>query len=204
MSNDIKIINISLNKKNNFKDNKVEVHHENKVVVETHDNDSDNDNNNKVEIDYHDMEYAKTKLVDYIECDNINTIPIGTYCKIITYKDDKEYFNNGGILRKNEEDHCLFMRGTFFFKIKKKFYNDKNQLVYTSRFFYNPNTNNINGSSTTIIKLNDNKNNSLDESREYIKKYNMIYENELKIQRKSIDLLKKELLKLSKKLKFKS
>jgi hypothetical protein len=38
----------------------------------------------------------------------------------------------------------------------------------------------------------------------YMKKYNMIYENELKIQRKSIDLLKKELLKLSKKLKFKS
>jgi hypothetical protein len=31
MSNDIKIINISLNKKQNFKDNKVEVH-ENKIV----------------------------------------------------------------------------------------------------------------------------------------------------------------------------
>jgi hypothetical protein len=148
------------------------------------------------------MEYAKTKLVDYTECDNINTIPIGTYCKIITYKDDKEYFNNGGILRKNEEDHCLFMRGTFFFKIKKTFYNDKNELVYTSRFFYNPNTH-TNG-STHIIKLNNNDNNSFVESSEYMKKYNMIYENELKIQRKSIDLLKKELLKLSKKLKFKS
>ena len=198
MSNDIKIINISLNKKQNFKDTKVEIP-ENKVV-ETDDND------NKVEIDYHDMEYAKTKLVDYTECDNINTIPIGTYCKIITYKDDKEYFNNGGILRKNEEDHCLFMRGTFFFKIKKTFYNDKGELVYKSRFFYNPNTNNTHtNGSAHIIKLNNNENNSRDdESSEYMKKYNMIYENELKIQRKSIDLLKKELLKLSKKLKFKS
>jgi hypothetical protein len=157
------------------------------------------------------IEYIKKNLMNYKEC-NIDQTPLGTYLKFITIRKNKESFNMGGILKKVYPEYCVFVKGSFLFRVTKNFYNQNGDLIYKSRFFINESQPNNVINAGKVEKLDSDGNYIYDENnlqdaikrmeeRKLQKKQQQIIEkqkNEIEIQKRSIDLLKRQLKKISK------
>lgn len=145
-----------------------------------------------------------------IETD-VEDIPLGTYCKFISLKNNAEVFNHGGLLKRRTDTYCLLMKGTYFFKISRHVFNKKGGKIYSTRFFVHPNNIANNSKTLNVQKLDytssDDESSSDHEQKagalnntfsSRMKSIDYFDDNENDIKKRSIRILKQELLKLSK------
>lgn len=77
----------------------------------------------------------RKKLDGYGRVESIESVPIGTHIRYITWKDGKERFTLGGKLRKVDHRYVVLYTETFSWCVQRKHFDSKNKLLFETIFF---------------------------------------------------------------------
>ena len=75
------------------------------------------------------------KLEGYEEVDILERVEFNTHVRYITLKDGLPRFCLGGLIKRVFEKYVVLSNGTLTWSVQRHFYNDKNEVIFTTKFF---------------------------------------------------------------------
>lgn len=77
----------------------------------------------------------RKKLDGYGRVESIDSVPLGTHIRYITWKDGKERFTLGGKLRKVDPRYVVLNTDNFSWCVQRKHFDSKKKLLFETIFF---------------------------------------------------------------------
>ena len=75
------------------------------------------------------------KLEGYEEVDLLERVEFNTHVRYITLKDGVPRFCLGGLLKRVFEKYVVLSNGKLTWSVQRYFYNDSNEIIFTTKFF---------------------------------------------------------------------
>ena len=77
----------------------------------------------------------REKLKNYVKVKDIDTVPIGTHVRYVTWKNGKQRFCLGGLLTEINIPYVKLSNGSFYWSAQKQHFNDNKEVIFKTVFF---------------------------------------------------------------------
>ena len=77
----------------------------------------------------------KEKLKYYVRVDDVDDVSLGTHVRYVTWKDGKQRFCLGGLLKEKHSKYVKLSNNSFHWSVQKRHYNNKKDVVFKTVFF---------------------------------------------------------------------
>ena len=77
----------------------------------------------------------KEKLKNYIRVDGIDDVSLGTHVRYVTWKDGKQRFCLGGLLKEKHNKYVKLSNNSFHWSVQKQHFNSSKEVIFNTVFF---------------------------------------------------------------------
>ena len=77
----------------------------------------------------------KEKLKNYDKVDNVDDVPLGTHVRYVTWKNGKQRFCLGGLLKEKHSKYVKLSNNNFHWSVQKQHFDNSHRVIFNTVFF---------------------------------------------------------------------